>query len=216
MPVAGTPPAVIRRVPQQERSRRRVEDILDAAERLVVERGVDALTTRDLAAGAGVPVASLYQYFADKDDVLVALAQRDMGEMDTQVAADLQALDVVSVASMVRTTMLAFVKVYGRRPAFVEVYLRGRASATLHQFGRAHLEQLAHDLRGYALDIGIASDDLTLRIAELALEIGDRIFQLAYEERLAGDEALVEEGIVMMTAYLERYATPAGLAGVRR
>lgn len=213
MPTAASP---VRRVPQQERSRRRVEEILDAAERLVVERGVDALTTRDLAAGAAVPVASLYQYFADKDDVLVALAQRDMGEMDTQVATDLQALEVVSVASMVRTTMLAFVKVYDRRPAFVEVYLRGRASPTLHQFGRAHLQQLAHDLRGYALDLGIARDEFTPQAAELALEVGDRIFQLAYEEQLAGDDALVEEGIVMMTAYLERYATPAGLAGVRR
>jgi AcrR family transcriptional regulator len=213
---AAATPSVVRRVPQQERSRRRVEDILDAAARLVVEHGVDALTTRDLAAGAEVPVASLYQYFADKEDVLVALAQRDMGEMDTQVAADLEALDVVSVASLVRTTMLAFVKVYGRRPAFVEVYLRGRTTPTLHQFGRAHLQQLAHDLRGYALDLGIARDDFTIAAAELALEVGDRIFQLAYEEALAGNDALVEEGIVLMTAYLERYATPAGLEGVRR
>ena len=47
-------------------------------------------------------------------------------------------------------------------------------------------------------------------------EVGDRVFQLAYEHRADGDAALVEEGITMMTAYLERYATPAGLQGVRR
>jgi len=209
-------PSASRRVPQQERSRRRVEEILDTAARLVVELGVEGLTTRDIAAGAGVPVASLYQYFADKEDVLVALAQRDMGEMDTQVAEDLAALEVLTVAGLVRATMLAFVKVYARRPAFVQVYLRGFTNPTLHQFGRAHLEQLAHDLRGYALDNGIARDDLTPAAARLALEIGDRVFQLAYEVELAGDLALVEEGIVMMTAYLERYATPTGLEGVRR
>src|SRR6478609_1742121 len=97
-----------RRVPRQERSRRRVEGLLDAAARIVVERGVDALTTRDIADAAGAPVASLYQYFNDKEDVLLALAQRDMDEMDTQVAADLAALDSVSVASMGRTTMAAY------------------------------------------------------------------------------------------------------------
>ena len=66
--------------PRSDGSRRRSaaaaasRSILDAAARLVVERGVDALTTRDIAEAAGVPVASLYQYFADKEDVLLALA----------------------------------------------------------------------------------------------------------------------------------------------
>jgi hypothetical protein len=40
----------------------------------------------------------------------------------------------------------------------------------------------------------------------LAVEVGDRVFQLAYEHHRAGDPALVEEGIVLMSAYLERYA----------
>src|SRR6187549_3376342 len=112
-----------RRVPRQERSRRLVEGILDAAERLVVERGVEALTTRDIAEAADAPVASLYQYFSDKEDVLLALGLRDMAEMDNQVASDLAELEVVSISSLVRTTMLAFVSVYRRRPAFVEIYL---------------------------------------------------------------------------------------------
>src|SRR6478735_5747847 len=105
-----------RRVPTQERSRRRVEEILDAAARLVVERGVEALSTRDIAQAAGVPVASLYQYFADKEDVLLALAQRDMDEMDTQVSADLAAVGELSMASLVSTVMAAYVAVYRRRP----------------------------------------------------------------------------------------------------
>jgi AcrR family transcriptional regulator len=204
-----------RRVPRQERSRRRVEGLLDAAARLVVERGVADLTTRDIAAAAGAPVASLYQYFADKEDVLLALAQRDMAEMDTQVAEDLARLEVLSIGSLVRTTMLAFVSVYRRRPAFVEIYLRGRTNPAVHRFGRDHNRRVAADLKDYAIDADIARDELTVAAAELAVEVGDRIFQLAYEQDIAGDEAVIEEGILMMTAYLERYATPAGLAGVR-
>ena len=50
-------------------------------------------------------------------------------------------------------------------------------------------------------------------MAELAVEVGDRVFQLAYAEDADGDRELIEEGIVLVTAYLERYATPAGLEG---
>jgi AcrR family transcriptional regulator len=206
--VARVPGA--RRAPVQERSRRRVEVILDATERLVVERGVEALTTREIAAAADVPVASLYQYFADKEALLIALAQRDMAEMDEQVAADLAALaeaDDLTVASLVETTMRAFVKVYTRRRAFVEIYLRGRSNTAVRAFGREHNLRIAHGLRALALESGIASTALTEQAAVLAVEVGDRVFQLAYERDHGGDPALVAEGTAMMTAYLERYAT---------
>jgi len=217
MPAAATPTtSPPRRVPRQERSRRRVEGLLDAAARLVVERGVEALTTRDIAEAAGAPVASLYQYFADKEDVLLALAQRDMDEMDTQVAADLAEVEVLSIATLVRTTMAAYVAVYRRRPAFVEIYLRGRTNVAVHRFGRQHNARTAQVLLEFAVDSGLAGPDLGLEVAVLAVEVGDRVFQLAYEHDDAGDPRLVEEGIAMMTAYLERYATPAGIEGIRR
>ena len=200
----------------QERSRRLVEGLLDAAERIVVERGVESLTTRDIAQGADAPVASLYQYFSDKEDVLLALALRDMGEMDNQVADDLASLEVLSISSLVRTTMMAFVSVYRRRPAFVEIYLRGRTNQAVHRFGREHNLRVAENLRAYAIDAGLAADDLSPKVAQLAVEIGDRVFQLAYAEGVDGDTELVEEGIVLVTAYLERYATPAGIKGVRQ
>ena len=205
-----------RRVPTQERSRRRVEDILDAAARLVVDHGVAALSTRAIAQAADVPVASLYQYFADKDEVLLALAQRDMDEMDRQVLEDLAGIEVLSVASLVRTTMSAFVAVYHRRRAFVEIYLRGRTNAAVHQFGREHNASVAETLRAFAVDAGLAGPDLSPRIALLAVEVGDRVFQLAFEDDDNGDPGLIEEGITLVTAYLERYATPQGRAGIVR
>jgi AcrR family transcriptional regulator len=203
-----------RRVPRQERSRRRVEGLLDAAARLVVERGVDALTTRDIADAADAPVASLYQYFNDKEDVLLALAQRDMDEMDAQVGEDLAGLDVLSIESVVGTTMRAFVRVYHRRPAFVEIYLRGRTNQAVHRFGREHNERVAADLRAFALETGLADERLTQTVAQLAVEVGDRIFQLAFAEKVTGDPELVEEGIVLVTSYLDRYATAKGRKGV--
>ena len=184
----------------------RVQRILDAAAALVVQRGVEALSTRDIAQAAEVPVASLYQYFADKEDVLLALADRDMAEMDEQVAADVSRLEAPTVGDFVRTVMSAFVAVYHRRPAFVEIYLRGRTNVAVNRFGRDHNTRIAETLRAYALDRGLADERLTPAVALLAVEVGDRVFQLAFESDLAGDRELVEEGVALLTAYLERYA----------
>lgn len=209
-------PRLRRRIPTQERSRRRVEQILDSAARLVVAQGVEALTTRDIARTADVPVASLYQYFADKEDVLLALAERDMAEMDAQVVADLAGLTHPSVATLVATTMRAFVAVYHRRRAFVEIYLRGRTNPAVHQFGREHNARVAQSLHAYAVDAGLASPDLTPAMALLAVEVGDRVFQLAFEHDADGDPVLIEEGITMVTAYLERHAAPTEHVGAGR
>jgi AcrR family transcriptional regulator len=195
-----------RRVPAQERSRARVQRILDAAAALVLERGVEALSTRAIAQAAEVPVASLYQYFADKEDVLLALAERDMAEMDEQVAFDVARLESLAVGDFVRTVMAAFVAVYHRRPAFVEIYLRGRTNVAVHRFGRDHNARIAETLRDFALQRGLADERLTPTAALLAVEIGDRVFQLAFEHDAQGDPELLEEGIALMTAYLERFA----------
>jgi AcrR family transcriptional regulator len=215
MPIA-TPAesAVRRRSPVQARSRERVERILDAAARIVVERGVDVMTTRSLADEAGVPVASLYQYFSDRDAVLLALVERDIAEMDEQVRDDLMKVRTLSIAAIVETTIGAYRKVYARRPDFVAIWLRGRTNAAIHEFGRRHNRATAHDLREFAVSTRLAHPELPLAAAELAVELGDRVFQLAYETEDCGDEFIVSEGIAMVTTYLQRYATDAGIEGV--
>lgn len=203
-----------RRVPQQSRSRDRVERIIDVTGTLVVESGVDALSTRAIAQRAEIPVASLYQYFADKDEILLALVERDIAEMDTQVAADLGRLQSLSVRGLVEVTMRAFVKVYLRRPAFVMIYLRGRTNPSIQQFCRAHNLRVAHELYDFALGAGLIDEATLLLHAELAVEIGDRLFQIAFEQEMNGDPVIVDEGVALVTSYLEKHATPAGLTGV--
>lgn len=201
-------PGHVRRIPTQERSRLRVERILDAAATLVVRDGVEAVSTQEIARAAGVPVASIYQYFADKEDVLLALAGRDMDEMDAEVAAALGEVSIadLTVEAFVRLVMAAFIRVYHRRRAFVEIYLRGRTNSAVNAFGREHNERIAVAVREFAVAAGLAGPDLTPERALLAVEVGDRIFQLAFEHSDEGDPMLIEEGAVLMTGYLERYA----------
>lgn len=81
-------PAHPRKSPRQERSRRTVERILDAAARIFHELGYAGATTNDIADEAGVSIGSLYQYFPNKDALLVALTRRHI-ESTTVGLADL-------------------------------------------------------------------------------------------------------------------------------
>ncbi len=203
-------------MPQQVRSRDRVERMLEVAGRIVVDGGVEAINTRAVASAAGVPVASLYQYFADKESILLALVERDVAEMDAQVAQDLGALTVLSVRSMVETTMRAFVKVYHRRPSFVAIWFRGRTNAAVNDFCRSHNQRVARDLFEVARSAGMVDPHSHGLYAELAVAVADRIFQVAFEDSLIGNPHVIEEGIALVTAYLETHATPVGIAGVSR
>jgi AcrR family transcriptional regulator len=77
--------------PAQARSARRIEALLDGAAELLRDREPEAITVRDLAAAAGVPTGTLYQFFEDKDAVLQALAVRFLaampGVLDTALAS---------------------------------------------------------------------------------------------------------------------------------
>ena len=62
-----------RRKPSQRRSQVTVTAILDAAARVFEERGFEAGTTNHVAEVAGVSIGSLYEYFPNKDAMVVAL-----------------------------------------------------------------------------------------------------------------------------------------------
>jgi AcrR family transcriptional regulator len=205
-----------RRVPQQVRSRDRVARILEAASRIVVAGGVEAITTRSVASAAGLPVASLYQYFADKESILLAIVERDVAELGEQVREDLGRLTDPSVATMVETVMRAFVKVYHRRPSFVVIWMRGRTNVAVSDYVRSHNRRMARDLFEGARSAGMVEQHSDGLYAELAIEVADRIFQLAFERSLTGDAHVIDEGIAMVTAYLEKHSTPQGTTGVRR
>ena len=64
-----------RKLPVQARSRKRVETILDATSSILVTSGHEALTAVGIAEKAGIPVASIYQYFPNKESILYALCQ---------------------------------------------------------------------------------------------------------------------------------------------
>lgn len=75
-----------RKRPGQARSRETVDRILDEAARLFDEFGYQGVTTNHVAEAAGVSVGSLYQYFPNKDSLLVGLAERHLEDATPRLA----------------------------------------------------------------------------------------------------------------------------------
>lgn len=64
-----------RRVPTQERAKKRVERIISAAANVFAEEGYDAATMEGIAARAETSIGSIYQFFPNKLSLFEALAR---------------------------------------------------------------------------------------------------------------------------------------------
>src|ERR1044072_1533653 len=61
--------------PSQARGKERVRLILAAALDLYQEKGVEDVTTNDIAQRAKIPIGSLYRYYPNKDSIIAALTE---------------------------------------------------------------------------------------------------------------------------------------------
>src|SRR4051794_12983052 len=80
-----------RKTPRQERSRQMVERILDAATRVLSERGYDGASTNHIAGTAGISNGSLYQYFPNKDAIVVPVLDSSADHLASRIGAQIEA-----------------------------------------------------------------------------------------------------------------------------
>lgn len=77
--IAQSEPIILvpRRRPIQERSRRKFQALLASAREVLVEVGFDSFTCEEVASRAGVPIGTLYQFFANKYVLVCELDRQD-------------------------------------------------------------------------------------------------------------------------------------------
>ena len=63
----------MRKVPKQERSSQSVETIYQAVEKILEEEEFSTFSTNKLARVSGFSIGTIYQYFANKDSVLISM-----------------------------------------------------------------------------------------------------------------------------------------------
>jgi AcrR family transcriptional regulator len=78
--------------PRTEAPERRRGDLLDAALRIVLEKGVAGLTVDEVTARAEVAKGTFYLYFRSKEQLLRALQERFVDDLTARQRAELDAL----------------------------------------------------------------------------------------------------------------------------
>lgn len=97
-------PAEPRKTPRQARAIATCAAIVEAAARILETGGPESLNTNAIAEIAGVSIGTLYQYYPDKQAVLVALIRREramlLEELHAIPVGDPQALEAMVAASI--------------------------------------------------------------------------------------------------------------------
>jgi AcrR family transcriptional regulator len=113
--------ALTRREPKQQRSRRTVDDVLEAVQLVVKRHGTQAITTNRIAEAAGVSVGSLYQYFPDKRAILTALHDRHVDDVRQVIEQTTAACAPASLAEFARELVHGLVNVHAEMAELHEV-----------------------------------------------------------------------------------------------
>ena len=71
----------MRKQPQQQRAKLIVDTILEATQLCVAEMGLMQVTTPKISEKSGVSVGSIYQYFENKDQIILELLRRKSDQL---------------------------------------------------------------------------------------------------------------------------------------
>lgn len=104
-----------RRRPRQTRARETCAAIFEAAAQILEREGERAFNTNRIAERAGVSVGTIYQYFPDKEAILVAMAR---AEQERIAAENVRiAARPASHREMLRSSLRRFIRAFEGRPA---------------------------------------------------------------------------------------------------
>src|SRR6516165_1822847 len=104
-----------RRIPLQARARDTVEVIFEATARILLREGAGALNTNYIAERAGISVGTLYQYFPNKEAILVAMARNELAIDEASVIQAITEPPQDGETDLVRRAIRVLIRAYSRR-----------------------------------------------------------------------------------------------------
>lgn len=207
-----------RRLPTQDRSRQRVERILEAAAEVFAEAGYDAATTEAIALRAGTSIGSLYQFFPNKLAVFTALAHQYLDRARLLFEASLTASEGMTWEELIDQGIDAFDLLQRTQPAFRAVWQHWLANPEFLAAGAALNKEFAKRVEKHLL----ATRAPALRRAEREL-VATMIIEvisamLFVSVQIGGDMGarMVAETKVLLKRYLAPLAVNPGESKPRK
>lgn len=105
----------VRRRPRQARAQDTLQVIVEATARILQREGRAALNTNYIAECAGISVGTLYQYFPNKEAILVAMARNELANDEARVIQALTAPPQDGETDLVRRAIRVLIHAYSTR-----------------------------------------------------------------------------------------------------
>ena len=196
----------IRAVPQQERSHKRYQAILDAAAEVFAERGVEAATTQEIAERADTSIGSVYRFFADKQALFQAVLDRvaaNERELLESVFAD--AFDE-SIPTLIDRAIDVYAAFNAQEPGWYAIWrhlnLHAASDKTGHTLRDEQLRRLLMLVGYYAPHLDEARRQV---VATTVLALGTSMLAAAERQPSPMRERLLEETKRILGLYAQDY-----------
>lgn len=173
----------------REHRAQRLTQLVDAAEAILDEEGVEALTAGAVAARAGIARNSIYRYFDSIDDLLELIVTREfpvwIQAVEQAVAA--AATPQEQVAAYVRSNLeQAAAGTHGRRATLSRASLSPEARQRVGQMHTSLQEALA----GAVHDLGHPQPDLAIAVLQSVVDACIRRIDQGDDPRRVSDFAV--------------------------
>jgi len=189
----------------QARGQATFEGILDATARLLDDVGGDRVTTNLIAKAAGVNVATLYQYFPNKQAVLLELFKRQSEARiqlgDTRIAGSSTADDWRKVLG---GAIQAVAETRAQMPGTMALRQVMRSSPQLLEHEQLYSQHMSATLAAELQAVGVKRERALL-VARCAVETMTALLDLWSIETRGGDDRVVDETKTVVLAYLAPY-----------
>lgn len=201
---AGAEP--LRRLPSQQRSRLRVERILDAAGELVAERGYEATTTSLIARRARVSPGSFYQFFADKRAAIKALSARNLAVFADRLDGAMVAEDYAHWWDGIEAAFDIYVDLCRRHPGFRAVRFGDVVDVHLLDPEQDNDSVVASRIVAILSARYGVVDTPALQLALLTtIKVADALIRFAFTRDPHGDPEVLAQARRLLRSHLEGY-----------
>jgi len=193
-----------RRNPKQARARATVDAILEAAFQILETDGLTLLTTTRIADRAGVSIGTLYQYFPDREAILLEMGQRHSDAMREKITSILlESPETGNVRAIVRALMEGVQGSAETRMVLSDALFRAGGEA---EVGRQHLTFLDSISGRAEFDFALGKESAFI----LTHAVIYLLRAAAAEPELALDTDVLEDELVaLMESYLANLAARA-------
>lgn len=200
-----------RRSPRRRNAIATVEAIFEATARILRREGLSALNTNRIAETAGVGIATLYGYFANKEAILLTMAQRELDALRDLAIAGMRAEGVPPLRGVIRALIAGYSEGGPVRRILMETMIATGRSAELARPVQQAAEIISGDIGAFLPPGAAPPTEIGMYVITRAV---DSVIRAAVYESVdfVREERFERQMVMFVESYL---ANPLATAGAK-